>query len=109
MTPAIGAYWLQPRENQAPASAVSAGAASKSGNPCERLIAPCSSARCDMTVKMLTPVDGRRGVGRMGGIGLGDGQQDLTAQKPPVPLRGGLDVPLLRPGQRTKRRHRHSE
>src|SRR5688500_9596972 len=36
----------------------SSGAQSKSGNPCDRLIAPCSLARRVITAKMLTPVAG---------------------------------------------------
>src|SRR5262245_36291110 len=39
-------------------ASTSSGAQSKSGNPCDRLIAPCSAARRDITAKMLTPVDG---------------------------------------------------
>jgi len=39
-------------------SARSSGAQSKSGNPCERLIAPCSCASRDMTVKIVVPTRG---------------------------------------------------
>jgi len=35
-------------------------ATGKSGNPCERLMAPCSMAIFDMTLKMEMPISGRR-------------------------------------------------
>src|SRR5690554_4516569 len=39
-------------------SSTSSGAQSKSGNPCERLMAPHSAARRDISAKMLTPPAG---------------------------------------------------
>src|SRR3989338_3646976 len=39
-------------------ASTSSGAQLKSGNPCPRLMAPCSSARRDITEKMVTPAAG---------------------------------------------------
>src|SRR5258705_13951865 len=39
-------------------ASISSGAQLKSGNPCDRLIAPCSSASRDIFVKIVTPVPG---------------------------------------------------
>jgi hypothetical protein len=57
-TPGIGAYWLCPARIAAVTASTSAGSQSKSGNPCDRLIAPCSLARRVMTEKMLMPTSG---------------------------------------------------
>ena len=57
-TPCIGAYWLCPARMCRATASTSAGSQSKSGNPCERLMAPCSLASRVMTEKMLTPVPG---------------------------------------------------
>ena len=56
--PDIGAYWFGPRRRCLAASSTSRGGGSKSGKPCERLIAPCSAARRDITVKMVVPTSG---------------------------------------------------
>ena len=57
--PAIGAYWLWPRA-QVLGDQLRAGAraASKSGNPWPRLIAPASAASRDITVKIVVPTPG---------------------------------------------------
>src|SRR5262245_30131956 len=50
---------------------MSSGAQLKSGNPCDRLMAPCSSAGRDIVVKIVTPVLGsleRRSVVSMPGV-----------------------------------------
>src|SRR5258705_9450628 len=39
-------------------ASISSGAQLKSGNPCDRLIAPCSRASRDIVVKIVTPVSG---------------------------------------------------
>src|SRR4029078_11933958 len=39
-------------------ASTSAGSQSKSGNPCDKLIAPVSAASCDITVKMVVPTAG---------------------------------------------------
>ena len=57
-TPGIGAYWLCPARIASAARSTSAGSQSKSGKPCDRLMAPWSVARRVMTVKMLVPVPG---------------------------------------------------
>ena len=59
-TPAIGGYWLTPALMYLVSSAFSSGAQSKSGKPCDRLIAPHSAARRDITVKMVVPMAGKR-------------------------------------------------
>src|SRR5882762_2291947 len=58
MTPGIGAYWLYPSRMYRVTASISSGAQLKSGNPCDRLIAPCSSASRDIFVKIVTPVPG---------------------------------------------------
>src|SRR3954470_20219121 len=57
-TPGIGAYWLRPSRMCRATASTSAGSQSKSGNPCDRLIAPRSAASFDMTVKMVVPTFG---------------------------------------------------
>ena len=56
--PAIGGYWLRPSRIACIVASNSAGSAWKSGNPCDRLMAPHSAARRDMTVKMVVPTAG---------------------------------------------------
>src|SRR5258705_9410915 len=58
MTPGIGAYWLYPSRMYGVTASISSGAQLKSGTPCDRLIAPCSSASRDIFVKIVTPVPG---------------------------------------------------
>src|SRR5262249_19616271 len=57
-TPCIGAYWLRPSRMCRATASTSAGSQSKSGNPCDRLIAPRSAASFDMTVKIVVPTLG---------------------------------------------------
>src|SRR5215203_951356 len=57
-TPCIGAYWLRPSRMCRVTASTSAGSQSKSGKPCDRLIAPRSAASFDMTVKIVVPTFG---------------------------------------------------
>src|SRR6185436_9145767 len=57
-TPCIGAYWLRPSRMYRATASTSAGSQSKSGNPCDRLIAPRSAASFDITVKIVVPTLG---------------------------------------------------
>src|SRR5690606_23121492 len=59
-TPAMGAYWLWPPRMACSSSASNSAGGSKSGKPCERLMAPCCCASADITVKMVVPTWGRR-------------------------------------------------
>src|SRR5262245_19287542 len=58
ITPAIGGYWLRPALMYLVTRSRSSFAQSKSGKPCDRLIALCSCARRDITVKMVVPTSG---------------------------------------------------
>jgi hypothetical protein len=52
--------------------AISSGEVLKSGNPCERLIAPTSVAKADITVKIVVPVWGSLEIiGVMQGLNYG--------------------------------------
>src|SRR6187402_1081250 len=57
-TPGMGAYWLWPSRMAWATASTSAGSQSKSGKPCDRLMALCSLARRVITEKMLTPMSG---------------------------------------------------
>ena len=54
----MGAYWLWPSRMALATASTSAGSQSKSGNPCDRLMAWCSLASRVITEKMLTPTSG---------------------------------------------------
>src|SRR5258705_12385775 len=58
MTPADGGYWFRPALKYLVTSSSRRGAQSKSGKPCDRLIALCSWASRDMTVKIVVPTLG---------------------------------------------------
>src|SRR5215831_12537408 len=54
----MGAYWLRPSRMCLATASTSAGSQSKSGKPCDKLIAPRSAASFDMTVKIVVPTLG---------------------------------------------------
>src|SRR4029079_12211817 len=58
ITPAIGGYWFKPALMYLVTRSRNSFAQSKSGKPCERLIALCSCARRDITVKIVVPTSG---------------------------------------------------
>ena len=80
-TPGIGAYWLRPSRMCRATASTSSGSQSKSGNPCDRLIAPTSAASCDITVKMVVPTDGSR-----------DSQADHDVIRSNTPARGSCGL-----------------
>src|SRR5262245_57838320 len=67
-TPVIRAYWPRPFRIAATAASLAKGGPSKSGNPCARLTAPRSAARCVISVKIVVPnpASRRAMTGRMG-------------------------------------------
>src|SRR5258708_5894064 len=67
MRPFIGGYWLGPSINARDAASRKASGPSSSGKPWPRLIAPCSTASADMTVKIVVPRSAKTGFPR--GIG----------------------------------------
>ena len=54
-TPIIGGYWFGLSASAAWATATISGGPFPSGNPCPRLIEPCSMARRDITSKTVVP------------------------------------------------------
>src|SRR6185436_15997620 len=58
MMPAIGAYWFNPALMYFVTRSRNSFAQSKSGKPCDRLIALCSCASFDITVKIVVPTAG---------------------------------------------------
>ena len=58
ITPGIGAYWLCPFFMALFTSFISSGEVSKSGKPCDKLIAPTSAATADITVNIVVPTCG---------------------------------------------------
>src|SRR5262245_42384338 len=58
ITPAIGGYWLRPALMYLVTRSRNALAQSKSGKPCDRLIALCSCASRDITVKIVVAAFG---------------------------------------------------
>src|SRR5260221_9616962 len=57
----MGAYWLCPSSMLRWINLINSSETLKSGKPCDKLIAPCSKAIRDITVKMDVPTSGRRG------------------------------------------------
>ena len=66
MTPAIGGYWFSPALKYWVTRSRSSFAQSKSGNPCDKLIALCSCASRDITVNIVVPT-----LGSLDAIGRG--------------------------------------
>jgi hypothetical protein len=59
-TPGIGGYWFRPSRIAEFTASTRRASQSKSGKPCPRLIAPCSAASADITLKIVVPTWGRR-------------------------------------------------
>ena len=91
-SPAIGAYWLRPSRMCSTTRSTRRVGGSKSGKPCDRLIAPHSAASRDMTVKIVVPTFGSFDGGSIGGRG------ELTANgcAAAVPGRRGSGRPSRR-------------
>src|SRR5215472_9572432 len=53
--PRVGGYWFGPSSSALAAASRMRSGPSSSGKPCPRLMAPCSVASADITVKMVVP------------------------------------------------------
>lgn len=80
--PGMGAYWLWPAAMAPATSSRRRAGHSKSGNPCDRLMAPWRTAICDITAKMVV---------------LTLGSRDCAARRPAGFM---TDQPELRKNQR---------
>ena len=57
-SPGMGAYWFKPARMWPATSSTRRGGGEKSGKPCDKLMASCSAASRDITVKMVVPTSG---------------------------------------------------
>src|SRR5512134_2561055 len=104
ITPAIGGYWLRPELMYFVTRSRSSFAQSKSGKPCDRLIALCSCASRDITVKIVVPT-----LGSLDAMGRGkEGMAAYSSNHPGAPRhpslkRRGKICPLLVEGVPARR------